>query len=218
MKPWIELHLKPNLSSSRLLGHELINASFCLACCPLQLTERGRPPSVGLWPESMSVCRGCFLCLENSWVLFKTQIKQHHLYKFPHPSPCPIAPTDSSFAGLSILELVTSGSIGATHWTRLTQGTMPVNTSFLVCILGPARKGLWLGGCHCALVQGRVRIGPEERRETVSLGPKADDGTVLAPLYPGHDQWDRVETVGHFCELLHLRKTLRTLFSKEPQE
>lgn len=121
-------------------------------------------------------------------------------------------------AGLSIYELVTSGSMGVTHWIRLAQGTMSANTSFLVCVLGPARKGLWLGGCHCALVQGRVRIGPKERRKTVSLGHKGDDGTVLVPLYPGHDQWVSMGIVGHFCELLHLHKTLRTLFSKEPQE
>lgn len=91
----------------------------------------------------------------------------------------------------------------------------PANTSFLVCVLGPACKGLWLGGRHCALVQGRVRIGPEERRKTVSLGPTGDHGRVLAPLYPGHAQRDRVEIVGHICELLHLHKTPRTLFSKE---
>lgn len=54
------------------------------------------------------------------------------------------------------------------------------STSLLVCILGPAHKGLWLGGRHCALVQGRVRIGPEKRRQTVSLGPKGDKGIVLA--------------------------------------
>lgn len=124
------------------------------------------------------------------------------------------------FAGLSTYELVTSGSTGATHWTCLTRGKKPMcpaNTSFLVCILRPACKGLWLGGRHCALVQGRVRIGPEERRKTVSFGPTGDDGRVLAPLYPGHAQRDSVEIVGHICELLHLHKTPRTLFSKEPK-
>lgn len=50
------------------------------------------------------------------------------------------------------------------------------DTSFLVRILGPTRKGLWLGGRHCALVQGGVRIGPGKRRETVSLSPKGDKG------------------------------------------
>lgn len=69
--------------------------------------------------------------------------------------------------------------------------TCPAHTSFLVCILGPARKGLWLGGRHCALVQGGVRIGPGKRRETVSLGPEGDKGIVLALVDPG--QPDRTE-------------------------
>lgn len=77
----------------------------------------------------------------------------------------------------------------------------PVDTFFLVHVLGPTRKRLWLGGRHCALVKGRVRIGPGERRETVSLGPKGDEGTVLVPLYLGPTRWNRVAVMGHFCEL-----------------
>lgn len=66
-----------------------------------------------------------------------------------------------------------------TYWTCLTLGKVLVgsaDTSFLVRILGPTRKGLWLGRRHCALVQGGVRIGPGKRRETVSLSPKGDKG------------------------------------------
>lgn len=85
----------------------------------------------------------------------------------------------------------------------------PANTSFLVRVLGPTRKGLWLGGRHCALVQGRVRIGPGERRETVSFDPKEGEGIVLAPLSLGHAQWDRVAVTGRFCERLYLSRTLK---------
>lgn len=75
------------------------------------------------------------------------------------------------------------------------------DTSFLVRVLGPPGKGLWLGGRHRALVQGGVRIGPGERRETVSLSPRGDKGVILAPLHLGPTRQKRVTAVGHFCEL-----------------
>lgn len=99
---------------------------------------------------------------------------------------------------------MTSEGIVATYWTCLTLGKVPVgsaDTSFLVRILGPTRKGLWLGGRYCALVQGGVRIGPRERRETVRLRPKGDKGRILAPLHLGPTRHKRVTAVGHFCEL-----------------
>lgn len=92
----------------------------------------------------------------------------------------------------------------ATYWTCLTLGKVPVgsaDTSFLVRVLGPPGKGLWLGGRHRALVQGGVRIGPGERRETVSLSPRGDKGVILAPLHLGPTRQKRVTAVGHFCEL-----------------
>lgn len=104
----------------------------------------------------------------------------------------------------------------ATYWTCLTLGKMPVgsaDTSFLVRVLGPPCKGLWLGGRHCALVQGGVRIGPGERRETVSLSPKGDKGIILAPPHLGPTRQRRVTVAGIFVSCA-LSKTLKN--SKAP--
>lgn len=118
-------------------------------------------------PGAQPVCiiPGRF-CLQNTG-LSHTQLQYSTWALLPENTACSTHSCSSPPGLCSLRTWASSDSSSKYQFTCLSPAEIPSprRTSLVVCFLGPAREGLCLGRGHCALVQGRVRVGPGRQGE-----------------------------------------------------